>query len=800
MATENTFRFLKVDYSTHREALLQRVRARWPGTWNDFFSSSVGTLLVDLVAWSTATVAFLINRAAGELYIPTMTLRESAVRIGALTGYRLRGSTPAIVACEASMSTPLTADILIKRGTSIRTSDASSVPFEVGLDYSILRGDLTPKVSVLRVSPVLAGSNVVSTYATVTAGSVYVDLADKTVDLTKHVEKGQAFSVSNVTDSPIIIIDSLDAQPGAVSNNRFILTLPWTGATKTDATLEIFDQRILLIQGQSLSDQFVVSEENRSSFVVKLSHTSVLDKSVRVTVNGLPWGEVLGLASSGPTDEVFQVDTLSSGQVLVQFGDGIFGATVPKEATVVINYRIGGGTLGNIDLNSINTSITGLNQTTASPVVINLNNSTSTGVGGRDEETLEEARSNIPQHTRTNDRAVTLDDYQTLAMQFAHPQYGSVAYARASVRTENALLEGNIVAVYAWTTGPSGGLASLSAPLKLALRDQLQSKAVGTDFVQVFDGVDRPTPVSLRFKVLPGFSVRETLGLILSTVKGAVIALRPGQPLFFSNFVRILDEVQGVDTLSIATPSDDLSPSTPIELFTVPSDLFVYKVGRSSAGSSVTTRDDGATSLLVAQLPVFPIQAWSVRLFLGNTEVAVLPSSSAGFAELFGEGLSRSKDLVSTIPAAANRLDPDPSHGYKSTLNLLTGQVRLWLKGVPGALTMKLVTAQGYSTEREINLYVGYTGETSQSKRREIRSALRTWASGLAVGASLHGVEDDRILVSRSCVSNVVADIPGVLSVMRVALDSPAGIDNRIVGVDSTLLRVGIIVLNNATD
>lgn len=798
MATDNTFRFLKVDYSTHREALLQRVRTRWPGVWNDFFSSSLGTMLVDLTAWSTATVAFLINRSAGELYVPTMTLRESAVRIGALTGYQLRGATPATVACEATLFSALDADIVIKKGTAIRTSDATAVAFEVAEDYTILAGNLTPRVSVLRVSPLLAGSSVVSTYATVTLGSVYIDLADKTVDLTKHAEAGQSISVDGF--SATYAVDSIGAQPGAVSNNRFILTTPWAGATKTTATLEVFDQRVLLIQGQALTDQFVVGTDDRSSFVVKLTHTSVLDQSVAVTVNGIPWSAVASLATSGPDAQVFQVKTLSSGQVLVQFGDDVFGASVPAEASLLVAYRIGGGTSGNIQLGTINTSITGLNQSTASPVAVSLTNLSSTGVGGRDAESLEEARASIPQHTRTNDRAVTLSDYQTLAMQYAHPQYGSVAYARASVRTENALLEGNIVAIYAWTTGASGGLASLSAPLKLALRDHLQTKAVGTDFVQIFDGVDKPAPISLRFKVLPGFGVRATLDLVRATVKAAVTALRPGQPLLFSNFVRSLDEVQGVDTLSLATPSDDLNPSTPVELFTAPSDLFVYNVSRNSAGASVTTSDDGATSLFVAQIPVFPVQAWSLRLFLGSNELAVLPSSRAGFAELFGVGVSRSTDLAANIPDSANSLDPDKSHGYKSTVNLLTGQTRLWLKGVPGALTMKLVTATGYSTEREISIYVGYTGDTSLAKRREIRSALRTWASGLAAGASLHGVEDDRILVSRSCVKNVVADIPGVDSVVRVALDSPAGTDSRISGVEATLLRVGTIVLNNATD
>ena len=94
MANE-TLRYIKYDYQSQKDALLQRVRDRWPGRWNDFLSNSLGIVFIDIVAWGLATLAFLVNRVAGEQYIPTMTLRESAVRIGGLTGYQLRSALPA---------------------------------------------------------------------------------------------------------------------------------------------------------------------------------------------------------------------------------------------------------------------------------------------------------------------------------------------------------------------------------------------------------------------------------------------------------------------------------------------------------------------------------------------------------------------------------------------------------------------------------------------------------------------------------------------------------------------------------
>ncbi len=76
MATESTLRYLKLDYQSHKDALLQRIRERWPIAWNDFLANSIGIVLVDIVAWGLATVAYVINRIGGENFVSTMTLRE----------------------------------------------------------------------------------------------------------------------------------------------------------------------------------------------------------------------------------------------------------------------------------------------------------------------------------------------------------------------------------------------------------------------------------------------------------------------------------------------------------------------------------------------------------------------------------------------------------------------------------------------------------------------------------------------------------------------------------------------------
>jgi len=785
MANE-TLRYIKYDYQSQKDALLQRVRDRWPGRWNDFLSNSLGIVFIDIVAWGLATLAFLVNRVAGEQYIPTMTLRESAVRIGGLTGYQLRSALPATVSCEAVLATAQAADVTIFKGTLIRTSTSNALAFEVSKDYTIYAGETTPNELVVTFSPSLSGQNVINTFLQVTNGSSYVDEVDTTIDLAQYVEVGQ--SLNQLNSTPAYTIESIATAPGAVSaNSRLILASAWTGATGT-IEAQVYDQRIQLIQGQTVTDRFVAPVQT-ASYAVKLSRVPVITNSVTVTVNGSPWTQVSSVGIQSQFAQVFQVKTFVSGDTAVVFGDGVFGELVPSQAAVTVTYRIGGGLAGNVELNSINTTVTGLIETLSNPVSIQITNTTSTGQGGQEPETLEQARVNIPYYTQTNNRAVTLSDYQTIAQQYNDPIFGSVAYARAGIRTENALLEGNIVSIYAWTTGPGGGLVPLNAQLKTALQTYIQTKSVGTDFVQILDGTARPVPMSLRFKVLNGFNISDTKNLVIDTIDAYMISLRPGDPVVYSDMVSQLDAVFGMDNLIMATPNTDLYPSNSTELFTVPQDTFIYSLDKTASGTPATDSSGVQVSPYNVQLPIFPIQTWSFTLFLGVNELSNLP---------FIYTDANNRVLVQQARLIGENLSSDDN--YVSTLNLLTGQATLWIKGAPGDLTMQLVTAQGYSAERVVNLYIGYSGDTSQTKRREIRAALQAWGQGLYIGGAIYANRVTGISASVVSVTDMVEAIPNVDGVNRVALDTPANSQDRVVASDFELLRLGQIVLNNQVD
>ena len=765
----STLQYLKCDFSSQQQALVQRTRARYPGIWNDFVTGSFGTVLIDQMAWATSTLAYTVNRMAGENFLPTMQLRESAVRFGALVGYNLRGSTPALVPCSATLASPAAATVTLAQGISVRTSDTNALPFELDDTYLIEAGNKTPVATAVTFDPEANGPRVVQALISLTSGEPYADCLDATVDLTQYAEAGQVFQAltSSLVDATLYSIISVEVAPGASANNRLVLGTPWGGATGTTAA-QVLDQRVFFVQGTTQTEQIVTPAVAIPGYTYQLTYTPLIDGSLSVTVNGITWNQVDNLINSAAEDTSFQVRTLATGNTVVTFGDDTFGASLPTEAAVVLTYRTGGGSAGNVAVGAISASIVGLITSLANPVNVTIVNN-QPGSGGADPETLDEARARIPAFVPTNNRAVTLNDYAAQAISFNSPAYGQVRYARPTIRSGNSLLEGNIVVIYAWTLGSSGGLVPLSAALKAALQNYLQGLAVGTDYVLIADGSQVPLPLSLRFKTQAGYAAPDVTQAINNQITSYVNGLTPGASVIFSDLFTQLVSVPGVDNLVVATPVGDLDPPSDDSLFIPPSESSSYAVDLIAAGVNSYT----------AQSPAVPLQAWCFTATLGGQALSIVPDVEPGYAQLSGINLDSSNP---------------------STVNLLTGLFTLNTLGPPGDFVMTLVPASGYELEHNVDIYAGYVGDQSQTQRRAMRAALRSWANGLAVGSSLFAQQVNGVTASATNVYSVLAAVSGVDSVTRVSLDSAANPAQRIDVGEFELIKIRNVFLNNSVD
>jgi len=136
------------------------------------------------------------------------------------------------------------------------------------------------------------------------------------------------------------------------------------------------------------------------------------------------WQEVSDFSSSTLSDRHYTVDSdngeVRLGPALLQPDGQVlrYGALAPKGAMLMMKgYRYGGGLAGNVSANLLTVLKTSL------PSVEHVANLQS-AQGGRDAESLENAKMRVPGHLRSLGRAVTASDFEYLSREAAPGQVG----------------------------------------------------------------------------------------------------------------------------------------------------------------------------------------------------------------------------------------------------------------------------------------------------------------------------------------------------------------------------------------
>ena len=156
----------------------------------------------------------------------------------------------------------------------------------------------------------------------------------------------------------------------------------------------------------------------------ELLETPVVDNSIELYIEEgssySKWTQVQHLIDYGPFDQVFTANTGTNNVVTVTFGDGISGQIPVNSSQVRAKYTVGGGALENV---SVGTLITlsyvpgyNTNDLIALQSVVTVDN-LEVALGGSDPESTAQIRYGAPIALRANNRAVTLSDFNSLALQ-----------------------------------------------------------------------------------------------------------------------------------------------------------------------------------------------------------------------------------------------------------------------------------------------------------------------------------------------------------------------------------------------
>lgn len=599
------------DFDTNWAALRDYIRKAAPGQWNSFHEGDLGTALMDVIAYDATLLTFIADSQFRECFLDTLQHRESLRHFCRLTGYQPRRNSAASVEVLASASSsPSSPDyLLLQRGTRVSSKDG--LPWELAEDYRILPGSYTPVRRVVGYGDVRARYSAGGVDAEADAllllkeGESHALLVDPTgqrlpsdynfgplvgpgqiLKLTSQRIGGSFGPAPDVSRREFAVTGTDKLEFDLHGNSVLYLDRPWDLADYT-GKWEVESRSVVLVQGETREDRvagpassaaargfvatttfYPVLAGGAEAYVASGLLTSAENRSgLAVSVNGEVWRETAALLFEGPGERAYEVDFDHLDRALVKFGDGVNGQALPVSAQISVRYRTGDGAAGNVGHGSFDTTIPGtLVPASGNSPTVFLTNPYTTGSGGRDRETVREAAASVSAFVRTNDRAVTAEDYAYLASNFADPAAGRIARAVGVLHRNTVPREGNIVWVYAWAYGRSGQLGAPSLPLRQALRAYLDRRRMVSDEVVVVDGTTTGVPLVFDYRFSRSREKWEVDEEIRSAAAAVFAAQRPGSELLLKSLWQALADVPGVEMVLVRSPAANIVPEQEFEL------------------------------------------------------------------------------------------------------------------------------------------------------------------------------------------------------------------------------------------
>jgi hypothetical protein len=400
------------DYYSIREQLIARIQERIP-EWTASDPSDFGVALVEAFAYMGDLISYYIDRTANEFSLATATQRNSLLNIAQTYGY--------IPAGYRSASVELT---FFNNNTSVSSGSLTASGNGTTITYV---GSNTFVVNGLATITGFTTSTFNVTNATITSASS----TQFTVAVTGVSGAAVGTGVASMTYPPVTIpegtVVSGDVVTADVVTPVYFTTTSDSVVFSSDTDVVYAEEGRFINVIDSTADftygqQIGVSAQLPNS-VFELPNTPVVEGSISIYIQYgtvyAKWTQVQHLLDYGPNDLVYTVKSDENDVVSIFFGDGVSGAIPVNSSVIRAMYRVGGGNIGNVSAGIIDTlvyipSLT-YSQTSALASAITVTNGTA-AIGGSDPESNDEIRAAAPLSLRSSNRAITLQDYEDLAI------------------------------------------------------------------------------------------------------------------------------------------------------------------------------------------------------------------------------------------------------------------------------------------------------------------------------------------------------------------------------------------------
>lgn len=542
--------YLSRDFDSIRTDLINYLKTFFPEQWQDFNVASPGMALVELNAYVSALLSYVIDKKYNELFLDGVQERVSVYRLAKTFGYKPPGVRPAISIVDVVIEVPTTSEgpnqsyLPIYR-PGVRVKGAGQVFETVNeIDFS---SDFSEDGFQNRIiEPIFNGNQDLIRYRII-----------KREKIKAGITKIFKVEVTNQDAKPFFQVELPDKNVLEISS---VIIIPQIGIERIPSYTEFNDFNLRYFEVDALPTNKIFMNDDLSQ-----------------DVNGIKTGKYIEVQKR------FEKEFMSDGSCVLTFGGGIedynayeiyinnltntvkcpdsnnldissilkntaLGVQVPPNSTIFIKYRAGGGPLSNVGSNVLNEvsniqshslgSNLELVQTVLSSTRVN---NPIPAIGGVGLPSVEEIKSYIASNYNSQNRAVTLEDYVSKAFQMPG-KFGAPFRIYGKV-------EDNKVKLYILTRDGAGKLVDVSTSIiKTNLQNYLVPYRMINDYIEINDGKIVNLQIEVDILVDRSYNGAEVKAQVLNSIKDFfdVEKWQMNQNIYISQITDFLRDIPGV--------------------------------------------------------------------------------------------------------------------------------------------------------------------------------------------------------------------------------------------------------------
>jgi uncharacterized phage protein gp47/JayE len=300
--------------------------------------------------------------------------------------------------------------------------------------------------------------------------------------------------------------------------------------------------------GETILDDILGVTSGKSGDKFKLNYADALVDTLIITINESGtdriWTRVENFISSSPTDRHYNTSADEYNIITIGFGSGVSGMIPPANSLVSASYRQGGGTIGNVGINTItefmDTEIAG----------VTLTNPEIPYIYGSDVEEIEHAKLVAPKFYRSIEKAVTAQDFEDLMLK----QTGV-----SKCKCSESYNETGDVTLYIVPTDYS--------VLPDLLKGNLQTYANSITLVNCNPIIADPTyvdfDITAHLYLYPNYLSSAVIGQVEELLRSEFDKkyIEFGEDIYISNIYKLILSVEGIKNVTISLPTTDVAVS-----------------------------------------------------------------------------------------------------------------------------------------------------------------------------------------------------------------------------------------------